>query len=261
MMKLNKKLVALVLAISMGATFVGCSSKEDTKIEAETPTPEEGEVEKEDDASKEEENTPETEQKPEEEVKPEEKPEEKPDTEVKPEEKPAQKPEQKPGAGAKPEEKPVQKPEQKPEEKPVQKPEQKPEQPATITVSEVYEAMTKGFVPGENFPNLMEMTEDTFKDVYGIDTALLEEYKVMAPMMTGTITEIAVLKVKDASNIETVRAGVEKRLEYLQNGGAMYPSHVDIVQKGQIVTKGNFVCFVADEQVDTLIANFKEAVK
>lgn len=271
-MKLNKKLVALMVAASLGATFVGCSSNSEPEKEViETPSEEnvtedevvEEETPEEDVVVEDEAGTETTE--PEAETPEVEKPEVKPEEEkpaVKPEaEKPAVKPEK---PAVKPEaEKPVVKPEKpavKPEaEKPAVKPEEKPEEKpvVSLTSSEVYDTVVSGL----ELPRLLEMSEDLFKDTYGIDMSLIEDYKVMAPAMSGTITEIAVIKVKDAANVSTVAANVNTRLDNLKNGGAFYPSHVEIAEKGQVVTKGNYILFVADTNVDAMVSNFNNAVK
>ncbi len=127
-----------------------------------------------------------------------------------------------------------------------------PEATISLTSEEIYTKIIEGL----EMPHLQSPPDEIFNDTYGIDTDLLTDYIVMQPMMSGVITEVAVFQVKDAKDLETVMEGVNKRLDGLKNGGAFYPSHVEIVEKGQVVSKGNYVLFVADEQVDTIVENF-----
>ena len=107
-------------------------------------------------------------------------------------------------------------------------------------------------------PSIGDIPEQLFNDQYGLDASTYKSYKVVIPMMSGVITEIAVIEATDG-NVEIVKAALEARLNTLKNGGAFYPSHVEIVQKGQIVTKDNFVMLVADEAVESIVANFTAA--
>ena len=104
-------------------------------------------------------------------------------------------------------------------------------------------------------PSLTDIPEPLFKDMYKLDPATYSSYKIMMPQMSGVITEIAIVEATEG-NVEAVKTQLQARLDALKNGGAFYPSHVEIVSKGQVVTNGNFVMMVADESVDTIVANF-----
>ena len=127
-----------------------------------------------------------------------------------------------------------------------------PEAAVTLTSEEVYAKITEGM----EMPSLQAPPAEIFSDVYGMDTTLLTDYIVMQPMMSGVITEIGVFQVADPANVGAVVEKANARLDALKNGGAFYPSHVEIVEKGQVVSNGNYVLFVADEKVDTIVANF-----
>ena len=72
--------------------------------------------------------------------------------------------------------------------------------------------------------------------------------------------EIAVFQVKHSKYIQTVLPYVKKRLAAIQND-AFYPMQVELAQKGKIVTKGNYILLVIDENADKIINNFKKSIQ
>lgn len=111
-------------------------------------------------------------------------------------------------------------------------------------------------IEGVELPMLAAKDETMVADTYGIDMSMLADFTVMGPVMSAHITEIGVFHVADEANVEAVKTAVEGRLDALKNGGAFYPEHVEIVNKGQVVVNGNFVLLVADSAVEDIVANF-----
>lgn len=104
-------------------------------------------------------------------------------------------------------------------------------------------------------PSLADIPDNLFADMYGLDASTYSSYKIMVPKMSGNITEIAIVEAK-AGQVAAVEEKLKARLSALQNGGAFYPAHVEIVNKGKVVTNGNFVMMVADENVTSIVNNF-----
>ena len=285
-MKLNKKLIGLMLALTIGGALVGCSSnnnqvednkeqivqdKEDTEegsdeIENEEVTEENQTDEaKEEDKIKEEakdeieEDTAKKENKVES-VKPEtSKPEATKPTETTPVQKPESKPET-----SKPQTKPESKPEaSKPQTKPESKPEtSKPETKPEVTAMSAQELMGKVITDSMELPMLNQMDSTYFADTYGIDTSLLKSYEVRMPMMIVHSSEIGIFELNNASDASKVIAGIEKRVEGLKNQWQSYlPDQYELVQNYKTATKGNYVIFVVSEYADTIISNFNAQVK
>ena len=295
-MKLNKKLIGLMLALTIGGALVGCSSgndqveegkeqivqdKEDTEQESDEienkETAEEDKTEEikdettdattdkvEEETSKEENINEEVKQ---EATKPEtttpvQKPESKPDTS-----KPQTKPESKPDTSkpqTKPESKPdTSKPETKPETKPEEStPESKPESKPEETAMSASELMGKVIDDTIELPALNQMDSTYFADTYGIDTSLLKSYEVRTPMMIVHSTEIGIFELNNVSDASKVIAGIEKRVEGLKNQWQSYlPDQYELVQNYKTATKGNYVIFVVSEHADTIISNFNAQVK
>ncbi len=112
---------------------------------------------------------------------------------------------------------------------------------------------------GLELPKSMDMPEETFADTYGIDTELLASYSVNMPMMNVHATEIAVFEVKDAANIEAVKAGIEKRQKALEEQWQSYlPEQLELVQNYKVAVKDNLVLFVISEHADQIVANFEK---
>ncbi len=133
------------------------------------------------------------------------------------------------------------------------------EETVELTSAEVLEKVVDGveMIPMDM---LVEMDSTYLLDVYGIDEELLMDYTILAPAMSGQITELAMVKVADQSNMEVITTLLEERLEFVKEQGAFYPSHVEIAQEGRVVTKGNFVFLVVDEAVADLVENFDVAL-
>ncbi len=237
---MKKKILALIIVLAFSITIVGCNEKKNYNSAAnkENSSKVEDNVVDDKEESEKEENT-ETQK----EIKPEDKEEEKP----------VEKPETKPNTS-------TPKPETKPETKPEIKPEEKPEEKPSINLSaeEVINKITAG-VEG---PNQISMEGDFFADQYGIDTGILENYKVIAPMMIVHANECAVFKVNDSKDIDKVKAGISKRLKYLDDVWKQYlAQQYELVKNNKIVVKGNYVLFVIDESADTIVSNFNNLFK
>lgn len=136
----------------------------------------------------------------------------------------------------------------------------KPEVPQTpettsLSSSEVFSQITSGL----ELPTQMELDADLLMNLYGIDASLLESYCVKMPMMSFQITEIGVFKVKDANNVDSIVAGINKRAGDV--GSVLYPSLQETFDSRVVVTKGNYILFAMDENASTIAANFNNLIK
>lgn len=289
---MKKKFALLITTALMGAALVGCSAKEEPSIET-TPVVDES-ITVEETTSEEDANiaTEETEIEIEEvvdgsiaEVETSETPEpdkispsvEKPVTENKPsaESKPVAQDKpvsntpstNKPAAENKPttDNKPViEKPvtENKPvveESKPTPTPSTSVPEPSpsveAISASDLFDKITLGI----ELPMQSQVDANMLSDVYGIDPNLLKSFRVQMPMISAHISEIGVFELNTESEASKVIEGIEKRAA---NAGTMlYPSLQEAYDNRQIVTEGNYILFVMDENADTIVANFKRALK
>lgn len=161
-------------------------------------------------------------------------------------------------------EKPVTKPVQKPAPKPVLKPEEKPQPPKVekpdnnISTKEIYASITKGLEAAKQIP----MDGNLFKDNYGIDISILDDYNVMMPMMIVRARECAIFKVKDVKDSQKVLDGINKRLNTLENTWKQYlPDQYELVKNKKIIQKEKYILFVIDEHEDKIVQNFNNIIK
>lgn len=105
------------------------------------------------------------------------------------------------------------------------------------------------------FPMQMELDEDVLRDLYNIDTNLLKSFKVQTPMMSAHISEIGIFELKDAKDADKVIEGIQQRADSV--GIMLYPSLQETYDARQIVTVGNYVLFVMDDNANIILDNFK----
>ena len=263
---MKKRLLALLLALTMLAALTACGGKKDE-------TPEQGVTAEEPDG---------TVEKPQEEAEageeisetqnadgsteldtaaPEENADEKPV-----EEKPVQKPAEKPA-----EEKPAQKPAEKPaEEKPVQKPAEKPaeekpadsqSQPAAkVDLTAFYESVMS---TGER-PAMMQAEGEVLDAFYpGLSEIQTNQCGVYTAMISAAVGEIALVEVVNAADVQAVKDIFQARIDYQVGdeenpGGAWYPATIEGWKNGsRIVSNGNYIMLVAfSENVENVVSSF-----
>jgi predicted nucleotidyltransferase len=106
-------------------------------------------------------------------------------------------------------------------------------------------------------PSLMELDAEMVKQQYQLDTTLLEDYAVRAPMMNVKTNEIAVFKVKDAKDIPAVETAIKDRATAVQKQFETYlPDQYENAKNYKMVTRGNYVFFVISEKADELVKAF-----
>ena len=233
---MNKRLIALLLAMSLMLTLVACGNKteetpeEDAVVEEEAPLPEEEDVVIESEVVDPEADVPA------ESVEEEQAPVEMPtvDTEV-----------------VEPEE------EVKPEEAPVVTPEV--EVPAAGTdLNAFYLSLMDTY--GENFPATMNVCEsiemlDTFyPGLSAIDTKQMMIYQ---PMMGAVVCEIALVEVTNSADVDAVKAILQGRIDTQVEGGAWYPESIEgWKSNSRIVTNGNCLMMIAYSECDAVVEAF-----
>ena len=96
----------------------------------------------------------------------------------------------------------------------------------------------------------------------GLDLGLIEEGKYYDPMMNIRVFTCYIAKVKDASNVETVKTGFEKCLKAQQDAFAQYlPDQYELALKGQVVVEGNYVMLAILEDTPAAVSAFQSLLK
>lgn len=250
---MKRRLLALLLALTMTAALTACGSKEtpeennDSSVEEQLPEQENPDGrETADQEEGEEEQTPEAPQAEEETAQPE---EEKPEAE-----KPAEKP-----AAPKPQQ-PVQKP-QAPAQKPAEQPAAKPEnKPASVDLAAFVASLSKS----DAWPALMKAEGEVLDSYYpGLSEIAANQCEVHTAMISAAVGEIALVEVQNADDIQKVKDIFQARVNYqvgdeTNPGGAWYPDTIEGWKNGnRIVSNGNYVMLVAlNEGADSVVTSF-----
>lgn len=127
---------------------------------------------------------------------------------------------------------------------------------STLSATQIYKKITTGL----EFPAQVTMNVDMFKDQYKINRTYLKSYLVKMPMISAHSNEIAVFQVKNRKYMNKVLPKVKNHLKTIQNN-AFYPEQVALAKQGKVVTKGNYILLVIDENADKIINTFKKTVK
>lgn len=250
---MKRRLLALLLALTMTAALTACGSKEtpeennDNSVEEQLPEQENPDgQETADQEEGEEEQTPEAPQAEEETAQPE---EEKPEAE-----KPAEKP-----AAPKPQQ-PVQKP-QAPAQKPAEQPAAKPEnKPASVDLAAFVASLSKS----DAWPALMKAEGEVLDSYYpGLSEIAANQCEVHTAMISAAVGEIALVEVQNADDVQKVKDIFQARVNYqvgdeTNPGGAWYPDTIEGWKNGnRIVSNGNYVMLVAlNEGADSVVTSF-----
>lgn len=163
----------------------------------------------------------------------------------------------------KPESKPIQKPEEKPAQKPAapaEKPAEKPAESKGVDLAAFYET----FASGENRPAMMQVEGETLDAFYaGLSSIKTKQCGVYTAMISAAVGEIALVEVENSADVQAVKDIFQARINYQvgddQNpGGAWYPASIEGWKNGsRIVSNGNYVMLVAlSEGVDDVVNSF-----
>ncbi len=117
-------------------------------------------------------------------------------------------------------------------------------------------------IPEELKNTMMESDEAIVSEATGLDLSLIEEGEYYDPMMNVRVFTCYIAKVKNASDVETVKAGFEKRLKAQQDAFAQYlPDQYELALKGQVVSQGNYVMLAILEDTPAAVSAFQDMLK
>ena len=232
---MNKRLIALLLAMCLMLTLVACGNKteetpeDEPAVEEEAPLPEEEDVVIESEVVDPEADVPA--ESVEEEQAPVEMPTVDAEVEVKPEEAPEQKPVETPDAEA---------------------------PAAGADLNAFYLSLVDTY--GENFPATMNMCEsiDMLDSFYpGLSAIDTKQMMIYQPMMGAVVCEIALVEVTNSADVDAVKAILQGRIDTQVEGGAWYPESIEgWKSNSRIVTNGNCLMMIAYSECDAVVGAF-----
>lgn len=93
-----------------------------------------------------------------------------------------------------------------------------------------------------------------------LDLSLLEEYSFNIPLMNIKCDEITIMKVKNESDIPTVKAAIEERHKVVLSSFEHYLiDQYEIAQKAKVIVNGKYVMFLITENADKGVEIFNKA--
>lgn len=88
------------------------------------------------------------------------------------------------------------------------------------------------------------------KKYYELDSTQLEDAQVYASISAMGVEEFAIFRIKDHDVLKNVKKKVEQRLEKQKRAFEGYaPKQFAILEKGEIIVKGNYVLLIISPEV------------
>nr|WP_243865552.1 DUF4358 domain-containing protein [Paenibacillus lupini] len=122
-----------------------------------------------------------------------------------------------------------------------------------LSTEEMIEQLTKQYEQ----PPQTDLETDGVKNLYHLDPALLDTYTIKIPLMNVKTNEIAVLKAKNAKDVEAIQEGVKQRAAEVQKQFETYlPDQYENAKNYKVVAQGSYVLFVIGENADDIVTAF-----
>jgi len=117
-------------------------------------------------------------------------------------------------------------------------------------------------VPEVSTENMTEAENQMIKRLYGLDPVNFEGCTLYHPRTNMDAEELLILKLKDVSQQEEVKAAIDARLQTQKNTFDGYGvGQIDLLNNYCVVdVRGNFVLFVVSKTCDAAQAAFRDAL-
>jgi hypothetical protein len=111
-------------------------------------------------------------------------------------------------------------------------------------------------------PAMIDLKKEEMKDFYYINPDDVDESIIKLPMMNVMATEVAIIKVKDAKNVENVKASINKRVKDLERIWSQYlPNQYELVENHILKSNGQYVIFIVHEDAKKIEGTFDSFFK
>lgn len=100
------------------------------------------------------------------------------------------------------------------------------------------------------FPQTIEVTDESRIAEMGIDLSLTEDYAVVQQMLSVDVVEVIILKAKDGET-GRLEEQLEARKESLINDFAFYPEQVESANATKVGSEGNAVYLICHAEAAT----------
>lgn len=125
---------------------------------------------------------------------------------------------------------------------------------ASVDLTAFYQSIS-GY---EGMAGLMQLEGEMLDMGYaGLSGVSTKQSAVYAPMMTAAGVEVALVEVSDPSQVATVKAIFQGRINAQIDGGAWYPETIEAWQNhAKVVSNGNYVMMICHPSSGSIISSF-----
>lgn len=127
-----------------------------------------------------------------------------------------------------------------------------------VSIKEIGEKIEKGI----DLSDMNSGDEAKLEKLYKVKADDVEEFFLYVPKSNIKASEIAIIKVKDASKVEDFKKNFTERLEKQSSSFKDYlPDEYFVIQKNVLKTKDNYIFFTISKDVDKIEKIFDESFK
>ena len=113
-----------------------------------------------------------------------------------------------------------------------------------------------------SFQDMKQGDLEKLQKLYQIEAGKVEDFILYTASSNVKADELAVIKVKDASDTENIKEKLQQRIEAQTIKLKDYrPEEYFLIEKHVLKTKGQFVLFAVSKEVDQIETVFDEALK
>lgn len=110
--------------------------------------------------------------------------------------------------------------------------------------------------------DMVELDESKFERIYGVKLDKIDAFFAYVPSSNISASEIAVIKVKDSSDVEEVKAKISARVQKQATSFKDYlPEEYYLIENHILKSKGDYVLFVISKEADDIEKIFDSSFK
>lgn len=126
----------------------------------------------------------------------------------------------------------------------------------SVDLAAFYDAILSSYEMAamDDISGVSDILDNFYAGLSGIAT---KQCLVCVPMMTSVVSEIVLIEVGSASDVDAVKAILQARIDAQAGGGAWYPDTVDgWKNNSRIVSNGNYIMMIVHQDCDSIVGDF-----
>lgn len=110
--------------------------------------------------------------------------------------------------------------------------------------------------------NMKKGDSSKLKKLYDINSDEIDSFILYTAPSNLKAEELAVIKVKDAKDIDNVKSKISKRVDKQTTSFKDYlPDEYYLIQKNIVKVNGNYICFIISKDAEKISSAFDESFK